>query len=304
MIVLGSGPGADLLRACFVGDLQKGIGAISKGADVNATNSDGPGTGMMCQTLLYHACRRGHADIVRLLLENGADPNAFVDIGPPTNIGFPEESTPLCWCKGNLEIVELLLDHGADPMLPKDEPAIFYAGKRDANPKIVQRMLEAGANPNVGTVYGSILQLACVVENAKVVEVLLKWNAEPTIMTRDPPDCYWLSTYNIPILTMLLGAGADATTSLCGINMTLIDSAEKRLGLVSLLLEHGADVNFHPTGESSVGAALANADPVKAKWLLANGADRNATYKGAHISSLTDDPEIVSLLNPRVKRAE
>lgn len=82
----------------------------------------------------------GHADIVRLLLEHGADPNIrdtvglsplhwlsrwgrvdivrlLLDAGADVNIGGINGNTPLhfaCW-KGRAAIARLLLEHGADP---------------------------------------------------------------------------------------------------------------------------------------------------------------------------------------------
>ena len=58
-------------------------------------------------TALMYATHRGDIDIVRLLLERGADPNK------QTKDGW----TPLMYAteKGNIDIVRLLLENGADP---------------------------------------------------------------------------------------------------------------------------------------------------------------------------------------------
>ena len=68
--------------------------------DVNARYRNG-------DPLLYYAVMKGYIDIVKLLLEHGADANAhdrFINWGP---LHIAAQS-------GNIEIVKLLLEHGAD----------------------------------------------------------------------------------------------------------------------------------------------------------------------------------------------
>ena len=55
------------------------------------------------RTPLHLAVLRGRADLVDLLLRNGADPTACDNHG----------NTPLHWC-GHTETIELLAEHGAD----------------------------------------------------------------------------------------------------------------------------------------------------------------------------------------------
>jgi len=73
---------------------------LEHGADPNVKNRDG-------KTPLHNAASEGHLEVVKLLLERGADPNVKDDDG----------NTPLhnaAW-RGHLEVVKLLLEHGADP---------------------------------------------------------------------------------------------------------------------------------------------------------------------------------------------
>jgi ankyrin repeat protein len=58
---------------------------------------------------LAHAAGQGHLHIVRLLLEQGADPNAPEDGAPRGGALYA------ACCANHLEIAELLLKHGADP---------------------------------------------------------------------------------------------------------------------------------------------------------------------------------------------
>jgi hypothetical protein len=76
-------------------------------------------------TPLMEAATKGHAEMIRLLLKKGADPNIK---------GGTVEQTALmlaCW-HGHEPVVRLLLDGGADPMLgDKDgDTALTYAEKK------------------------------------------------------------------------------------------------------------------------------------------------------------------------------
>ena len=73
------------------------------------------------KTLLYIACRDGHSDCVKLLLEHNADPN-IVSI---------ENVSPLYMASqnGHSDCVKLLLEHNADPNIVSIEnvPPLYIA---------------------------------------------------------------------------------------------------------------------------------------------------------------------------------
>ncbi len=97
-------PGDPLRNALFQaarnGDLDAVRRAIESGVDVNATTAYGT-------TALFFACDRGYVDIVKFLLEKGADPNK-VD----TFYG----ATPMTWAasKKHLDVIAELARNGAD----------------------------------------------------------------------------------------------------------------------------------------------------------------------------------------------
>ena len=142
-------------------------------------------------TPLYMAVVLGHKDIVRVLLERGADPNIagawgrtplltairarlddvthmLIERGADPNIADHEKHTPLRYAsaRGDTDLVRLLLGRGADPNKTEphrpDKPWKFpgstalmcavYSGHKD----IVRLLLEKGAQPNVreGTTQG------------------------------------------------------------------------------------------------------------------------------------------------------
>src|SRR6185369_6134596 len=80
----------------------------------------------------------GDTSSIRLLLENGADPNIRNEVG----------ATALMWAAGDLEKTRLLLDHGADVNVRSDDgrtPLLIAAGQAGCN-AVATLLLDRGAN--------------------------------------------------------------------------------------------------------------------------------------------------------------
>ncbi len=117
---------------------------LNDGVSPEEANEDGT-------TPLYRAAVSGRADLVRLLLAYGADPNR------PSEP--PEEGLPLCAaaCWNHIDVVSALLAAGADPDLPEPPhpqqhgpgtpPLLWAAG--NGHLETVDLLLAAGADPNI-----------------------------------------------------------------------------------------------------------------------------------------------------------
>ena len=115
------------------GDAVKSRMLIEHGADINVRTQQGR------TALMAAAKRNGNADLVRLLLEKGAD------------VKTPGDTTLIPTAQsGDVEIMRLLIEGGADvncisPRL--GETPLMYAAASD-NVEAVRLLLAKGANPN------------------------------------------------------------------------------------------------------------------------------------------------------------
>ena len=89
----------EFFDAAARGDFAKVCSTVAKGANVNIANGDG-------RTALMRSSKRGYEDIVRFLLDNGADPRAR-DKNNKTALMTAAK-------KGHLNICRLLVHAGAD----------------------------------------------------------------------------------------------------------------------------------------------------------------------------------------------
>ena len=105
--------------ACFFGNYETAQYLINTGARLNS-----PSQNRMRATPLHSAAAGGHAKLVLLLLEHGADPNAL-QAGGLTPLHAAAQ-------KGDLESIRTLLFHGADSDIQSNEckTALNYAMER------------------------------------------------------------------------------------------------------------------------------------------------------------------------------
>ena len=110
--------------------------------------------------------RGGSCDLVRMLLDRGADPNA------PDQEGGPAPLALACARADGREIAALLLDRGAD--LHHAEGEALRAACRNGSTDVARMLLERGANPNAGDALGD----ACDAGHAEVAVLLVHRGAD------------------------------------------------------------------------------------------------------------------------------
>jgi ankyrin repeat protein len=123
-------------------------------------------------TPLMYAALYGDRTSARLLLDNGADPNARNDAG----------ATALMWAVDDPEIIRMLLERKADPNVRSADgrSALMLAAGRSGAGDVVKRLLDAGA-----TLDGQALTQAADAGDPAIIRLLLDRGAGSGPMPAD-----------------------------------------------------------------------------------------------------------------------
>ncbi|MES9684713.1 ankyrin repeat domain-containing protein [Gottfriedia acidiceleris] len=163
---------------------------------------------------LFQAAKRGETDLVKKLIENGADMNAQNSNG--------QTATMIATYHHDFKTVKVLIDAGADVNirdLMKNNP-FLYAGA-EGFIDILKLSIKAGADPTITNRYGGTALIPASEHGyVDVVNELLNYTE---IDVNHVNNLGW---------TALLEA------------IMLNDGSEKQQQTVQLLIDHGADVNL------------------------------------------------------------
>ena len=183
---------------------------LDAGADPNARNRDG-------ETPLIWAAQGGRGDVATLLLDRGADPEIR---------GGRQEWTALSWAEasGHTEVAELLRGHGASEATEADRR--LAGAVRRGQLEETRAALEAGANPNASAHFGGPVLLDAI--------------------RTGPPEA----------VRLLLEAGARHPQDPLGYSGLHLAVSQQRFDVAEVLLKFGVDsieVGL-VTGAASAGA--------------------------------------------------
>ncbi|KAJ1705306.1 hypothetical protein NYO67_12541 [Aspergillus flavus] len=237
---------------------------LKRGADLECTNERG------WTPLTYAACL-GHKDVVRLLLEKGADFD---------NDDHPYGRTPVIWAamNGHEDVVGLLLEKVLVLILsimniiahqlygqPKKETRVslgcylqgrtpvLWAAKRE-HEDVVRLLLEKGADLETEEKFSYTPLAWAVLEGHEgLVRLLLEKGADLKHKSFDgsTPVVYAVTTGHEGILRLLLENGAELEhKDNEGCTAVMLAAKEGHEGIVRLLLEGGADLG-HKDDEGS-----------------------------------------------------
>ena len=228
---------------------------------------------------LLVAVEKGDADIVKLLLQHGAQQgldqaitNAIFDKNAEIIRILSEHGaqvdemdwlyTPLVEAvdKGDADIVKLLLEHGAKQGI---DQAITNA-INNKNVKIIKILSEYGAQVNEMYLFNQALTDAIFNKNAEIISILSEYGAQvdDKYSSDDPPLVVAVENGDTDVVNLLLMHGAnvdqknsDGWTAL----MKASQKGDSKLGIIELLLKHGAQVDVQNNdGESALMVAAQN----------------------------------------------
>ncbi|HUT28146.1 MAG TPA: ankyrin repeat domain-containing protein [Sedimentisphaerales bacterium] len=236
-----------LHMAVFTGNMEAARRLLAGGADVNPRFNSGA-------TPMELAAAAGRLDMVKLLFEHGA---GFTNLEGHCALAAAVDG-------GNLEVVRFMLDNGVDVNgFYKDGETALHHAAEQAKTEFVKLLLEYGADVEIK---GG------------------RWDSHSALYST-VNGCIFAdrARYKDYVATarLLLEAGADVDTkgqgltplSLLCLEVNLL-RGKPNIELIKLLLDSGADVNFHRPGDCT---PLINAVITKnlelTKTLVEGGAD-------------------------------
>ncbi|MDH5682151.1 MAG: ankyrin repeat domain-containing protein [Spirochaetota bacterium] len=251
-----------LSQALGAGNLTKMKKLVALGADVNHKWGSDP--------LLYHAFSDGRMDIVKYLLEKGANINAKSYLYRQTVLHVAARG-------GNLKMVKYLIKRGAD-LNAKDNfgRSVLHDAVHGGNLKIVNHLIDKGLDVNARA-----------------------WRNGQTILAEA------VTTGNLKLVKLLISKGADIHYAKIGkSNRTILHVAARTMALdiVKYLIKKGIDINAKDSAGYT--ALLVAADyghkPEIVEYLIKKGADINAQdnegYSALHITVFKRNIAIIKLL--------
>jgi len=232
---------AQLVAAAEAGNVPGAKDILARGAAVDARNYGG-------LTPLMIAAYAGNLDLVKLLIEKGADVRATATAG--------SGATVLCYASegNNLNVVKELLKHGAAVNAPGNNGITpFYIAVGNNLREMAELLIASGADVSA---FGT------------ANEIGLKHTPLMLAALKGFPDMVGLLLANGAKIEQVNSIGDTALMSL---------AKTENPGMVKLLLAKGANVNATgPKGRTALFYAAYNGCVENIKLLLAAGADPNA----------------------------
>jgi ankyrin repeat protein len=243
-------------------------------------------------TPLMEATLNSDKDMVRRLLDAGADPNRRNDAG----------ATALMWAAGDLDKTRLLLDHGGDPNAKSDEartPVMIAAGFRGSR-AAVALLLDRGADPSAMAPDGSTpLSEAAYAGDAMVFQLLLQRGAKAR--AAGVVALYMATTFGCEPCVADLVAASDRTLLTEAMAELAPPDGDGRT--IKWFLDRGADAAGPGNAKIPMLARASSSDLMlvdTVRTLINRGADVNATMpdgtNALGLARLRGDKQIVDLL--------
>lgn len=254
---------------------------LENGAEVDAKDALG-------RTALYLATIKNRTEIMRTLIDGGADLNAAF-------IYDDFEMTPLKAAvkNGVLEQARMLIQNGAsvDRESEKGITPLTLA-IMSKNIDMIKLLLKSGANPSGSRKRETPLMIAVWKDDLKAVKLLLRFGADPNLETLAGASAIKAAVIGkrLKIAETLIEAGAKVagvTFEEEGTNLLHIAAGKNFTEIIPLLASHGVDVNRKAKkGFTPLHLAVTSDCLASVERLIEAGADVNARYMnedGLHV---------------------
>ncbi|GFO40276.1 ankyrin-3 [Plakobranchus ocellatus] len=262
---------------------------LEKGADANEVGDEMGNTPLMAAIVQRSNLRNVYYpfDVVKLLLDFGADPNKVNFKG--------DNALHLAVAQQTLDVVSKLLEAGADPNIVNAQGNnALHLAVAEQKLEVVSKLLEAGADSNKVNRQGDIaLHLAVTEQTLDVVSKLLEAGADPNKVNRQGDTALHLA---------LLEAGANPNkVNSEGNNALYLAVAVQKLEVVSKLLEAGANPNIvNSEGNNALHLAVTEQTLEVVSKLLDAGAELELPDSGGRtpllIAAASGEENIIVLL--------
>ena len=283
---------------------------IQKGVNVNDVNNKS-------ETALIVACYKAQAEPVKLLLENGVNPNISDDYdytslhaavyGCCTNVTLQdiithevhlndqnnngETAVMLACLYRQQDSVRVLLEAGSGPNIPNDngDTCLHAVVMRGCSKKIIQALIDHGADVNATSrKHETALLGACFMKNEHAINTLLNAGADPNIADDTYGDtCLHMAVVqgcSIEVVQTIIDHGADVNATNKEHKTALLIACVKKtkLAIINILLNAGSDLNIvdDTYGDTYLHMAIIHRCSVEViQAIIDHGADLNATDK-------------------------
>uniref|UniRef100_G1U0F7 Ankyrin repeat and KH domain containing 1 n=1 Tax=Oryctolagus cuniculus TaxID=9986 RepID=G1U0F7_RABIT len=261
-----------LTLACYKGHLDMVRFLLEAGADQEHKTDE-------MHTALMEACMDGHVEVARLLLDSGAQVNMPAD-------SF-ESPLTLAACGGHVELAALLIERGANLEEVNDEGYTpLMEAAREGHEEMVALLLAQGANINAQTeeTQETALTLACCGGFSEVADFLIKAGADIELGC-STPLMEASQEGHLELVKYLLTAGANVHATTATGDTALTYACENgHTDVADVLLQAGADLEHESEGGRTPLMKAARAGHLcTVQFLISKGANVNrATANNDH----------------------